>query len=237
MRIPVEVALEGGQSDCRNRSLQRMFSLIGLGEQAGSGIPRVIENWKTRHYRLPELWESQDPESTLMRLRTVSLLPDETLDALRRRFGAAFDSLTVDLAGAEDDFSAPLTSSAHSTPRSEHSLPTSERLPLSSEHSEGGSVHPPPEAVEVAEDPALLAIADPVRSNRRSSPETTREVILELCRGRFLTLSQLATLLGRSSDSLRQRFVKSMVDDDRVLERRFPQQPNHEAQAYRTKES
>jgi predicted HTH transcriptional regulator len=56
MRIPIEKALEGGHSDCRNRSLQKMFSLIGLGEQAGSGIPRVLENWKSQHYRFPELW-------------------------------------------------------------------------------------------------------------------------------------------------------------------------------------
>lgn len=36
MRIPLSDALEGGRSDSRNRTLQKMFSLVGLGEQAGS---------------------------------------------------------------------------------------------------------------------------------------------------------------------------------------------------------
>jgi len=61
MRVPIEQAIQGGHSDCRNRSLQKMFNLIGLGEQAGSGVPRVIENWHSLHYRFPELWESDQP--------------------------------------------------------------------------------------------------------------------------------------------------------------------------------
>ncbi len=93
MRIPIDEALRGGHSDCRNRSLQRMFSLIGLGEQAGSGIPRVLENWKSQHYRAPELEESMEPEETTIRLRTVSLLPEETLTELRMRLGEAFEGL------------------------------------------------------------------------------------------------------------------------------------------------
>ena len=93
MRIPIKMALEGGTSDCRNRSVQLMFSLIGLGEQAGSGIPRVLENWRTQHYRMPELWELLEPESTLLRMRTVSLVPKETVADLRSRFGDAFDVL------------------------------------------------------------------------------------------------------------------------------------------------
>ena len=93
MRICVNDALQGGHSDCRNRNLQKMFSLIGLGEQAGSGIPRVLENWKSQHYRPPELAESAEPEFTIMRLRTVSLLPEATLTELRRDFGKAFGQL------------------------------------------------------------------------------------------------------------------------------------------------
>ena len=45
MRIPIEQAKKGGDSDCRNRNLQKMFQLIGAGEQAGSGIPKIYQNW------------------------------------------------------------------------------------------------------------------------------------------------------------------------------------------------
>jgi ATP-dependent DNA helicase RecG len=90
--------------------------------------------------------------------------------------------------------------------------------------------------MDFTEDPTLLQIADPVRSSKHCLPETTRETIRNLCCGKFLTLNQLATLLNRSPDGIRQRFIKPMVDVEKVLERRFPQQPNHEQQAYRTRE-
>ena len=41
MRMPVETALRGSVSDCRNRRLHDMFRYACLGEQAGSGIPKT----------------------------------------------------------------------------------------------------------------------------------------------------------------------------------------------------
>lgn len=288
MRISVERALAGGYSDCRNRSLQKMFSLIGLGEQAGSGIPRVLENWRTQHYRAPELWEIHEPEATLMRMRTVSLLPDEILRELGIRFGAAFDVLgenerlavatariegfvtngrmqqlcrlhprditnllkklemegfliqdgqgrgtTYRIAGTPAVDLALSTDLSDPGTRSEHLGRSSEHLGQRSEHLDASSIHSPTD--DPTQDLELQEIAATVRSTGKSPPSAVRAAIISLCSGRFLTLHQLASLLGRSADGLRQRFVKPMVDDERVLERRFPQQPNHEQQAYRTR--
>ena len=96
MRISIEDALNGGKSDCRNRNLQKMFSLIGLGEQAGSGIPRILKNWNDLSFRQPELWESASPDSTLMRLRMTSLLPTESVDLMIATFGVTFQALDGD---------------------------------------------------------------------------------------------------------------------------------------------
>jgi predicted HTH transcriptional regulator len=93
MRVSIEDAMQGGKSDCRNRTLQRMFSICGLGEQAGSGIPRIVKNWDDLSFRRPELWEDTSPPATLMRLRTVSLLPTEAIEELRFVFGSRFDQL------------------------------------------------------------------------------------------------------------------------------------------------
>lgn len=46
MRISFSTALGGGVSDPRNATLMKMFSLIGIGERAGSGIPDVIDIWQ-----------------------------------------------------------------------------------------------------------------------------------------------------------------------------------------------
>ncbi len=40
LRLPLSVVLAGGTSDCRNRSLQKMFQMVGAAEQAGSGFPK-----------------------------------------------------------------------------------------------------------------------------------------------------------------------------------------------------
>jgi ATP-dependent DNA helicase RecG len=45
LRVPAAVALQGGASDCRNRTLQRMFLMIGLGERAGSGMAKIQQGW------------------------------------------------------------------------------------------------------------------------------------------------------------------------------------------------
>ena len=95
MRMPVELALRGGVSDCRNRRIQDMFRYVGLGEQAGSGIPKIQAAWRTQHWRAPEMVEQVEPyEQTLFTLRMASLLPTEVVSALENRFGAAFDQAT-----------------------------------------------------------------------------------------------------------------------------------------------
>ena len=93
MRVPLHLAIRGGQSDCRNRNLQKMFQLVGLAEQAGSGLPKVYRNWSKQHWRIPELVEQLEPDQTILRLRTVSLLPETTLTELDARFGRRFREL------------------------------------------------------------------------------------------------------------------------------------------------
>jgi predicted HTH transcriptional regulator len=93
MRVPLHLAIRGGQSDCRNRNLQKMFQLVGLAEQAGSGLPKVYRNWNKQHWRIPELIEQFNPDQTILRLRMVSLLPEETLAELDERFGNRFREL------------------------------------------------------------------------------------------------------------------------------------------------
>ena len=55
MRIPIPAAIKGGTSDCRNRTLQKMFRMIGFGEHAGSGVPLIYGNWEQQMYRLRKL--------------------------------------------------------------------------------------------------------------------------------------------------------------------------------------
>lgn len=60
MRLPVAQALHGGASDCRNRTLHQMFLLINLGEQAGSGVPKIRSGWEQEGHGL-RLFDSFEP--------------------------------------------------------------------------------------------------------------------------------------------------------------------------------
>ena len=87
MRVSWEVAMQGGESDCRNRTLHQMFRYVGLGEQAGSGIPKILDGWKKSHWRPPSLYEKTEPyDQTLMKLQMIDLFPAETVKVLQRAF-------------------------------------------------------------------------------------------------------------------------------------------------------
>lgn len=94
LRISMEQAKMGGVSDPRNKNLFKMFSLIGLGERAGSGIENIHKAWRSQHWRLPELTEELQPERTTLTLRTISLLPEESILYLKSILGVGFDELS-----------------------------------------------------------------------------------------------------------------------------------------------
>ena len=94
MRIPVEVALQGGEPDCRNRTLHKMFRFAGVGEQAGTGIPKILRGWQSQHWNPPKLHDTPVPyNQTLLELRMVDLFPEEVMAGLKARFGSGFERL------------------------------------------------------------------------------------------------------------------------------------------------
>lgn len=96
MRVPVDQAMAGGNSDCRNRLLQNMFRFIGLGENAGSGLPKIFQGWSSQHWRKPVLREAHSPsDQTLLELHMLSLVPESVLAELRDSLGEqVFSRLT-----------------------------------------------------------------------------------------------------------------------------------------------
>jgi predicted HTH transcriptional regulator len=301
MRIPVKDAYSGGISDCRNRIMHQMFLLVGLGERAGSGLPKILQNWNKQHWRKPYLYERKDPEQTLMELRMQSLIPEETLSELRNLFGSRFDQLTkferVILATAEtegvithqriqsfsekhphdislllqklvkDGFLTPtgktrgktyaLPGRLLPTPEdiftkaaipseqsSEHNAKSSEHNVKSSEHNrdKNGRLitsefsYPVVDKIDSITPyyrNKLLKICALPRNKRRIDTNTMNEILLLLCTNQYITLNVLANLVDRHPNSLRQRYIKTLVDQG-DLRLAFPSTPNHQKQAYIT---
>lgn len=91
-----EQLLRGGISECRNKSLQLMFQMLGAGDKAGSGIDRIRSSWAVQHWQSPVLREQYHPDRVILQLPMTSVLPDQAVAALRQRFGADFDMLESD---------------------------------------------------------------------------------------------------------------------------------------------
>ena len=83
------------------------------------------------------------------------------------------------------------------------------------------------------DDPALLAIAEPARKQKRLDPDEMRRLIRSLCQGRFLTFRQLASLLIREPNGL-QRWTLRPMAQEKQLVLAYPETPNHPKQAYKT---
>jgi len=95
MRVPLAIALEGGEPDCRNRKLHAMFRYINIGEQAGTGIPKILAGWESQHWRQPHLREAREPSNrTILELQMLDLFPPGVFNILRKVFGERFESLS-----------------------------------------------------------------------------------------------------------------------------------------------
>lgn len=79
MRVPVEQALQGGESDCRNRTLHQLFLMINLGERAGSGLPKIRQGWEEAGGRL-NLFDSFEPyDQTRLEMSWGTMLSEQKM--------------------------------------------------------------------------------------------------------------------------------------------------------------
>ena len=96
-RISIEKARDGGISDPRNPSLIRMFDLIGIGKNLGSGIPDIFRIWEQQGWNLPVIVEEFEPERTTL---SLFLEPPELTDEQK---SAIVDYLTDNISGTAED--------------------------------------------------------------------------------------------------------------------------------------
>ena len=77
--------LRGGISDPRNKTLMKMFNLIGIGERAGSGIPDIYQVWENKGWAKPVVEENYNPDRTILTLMFVKKQAKKTSEENLRR--------------------------------------------------------------------------------------------------------------------------------------------------------
>lgn len=299
MRVSREEAIRGGVSDCRNRNMQKMFQLIGLGEQAGSGFLKIYRNWTGEHWRQPELREEFEKNQTVFALKMISLYPEPVIEEVREMMGEAFDQMSslqriaLIIAKSEGcvthsklkdvvkdhphDISQTLVGLVRSVfleqeghgrmsfyyfpgehpmqgelfgfqGSSDPGSPVQERenldhlhdnpvrLAVSLDHMEGNLDHLSQCFDHSGEmgyhfEQILMDLAEPFRISSKASGDQIEDTILKLCSGRYVTIDQLAYLLGRGKTGLRTRFINRMVHEGRLLPK-YRNIPSHPRQGY-----
>ncbi|MGJ8641145.1 MAG: hypothetical protein ACSHYA_17270 [Opitutaceae bacterium] len=116
-------------------------------------------------------------------------------------------------------------SSGHKEASSGHKEESSGSKEASSGHSEVLKEH-----IET-----LRSIAAPVASAQRASKDLVVSTILQLCQGRYLSLAELAELLGRDPHTLRKNFIRVMLGEQQLLAE-HPNIKTHPKQRYITAE-
>ncbi len=73
MRISFRTAVGGGVSDPRNATLMKMFSLIGIGDRAGMGIPDMMDIWQRLTGFSPIYISQFSPDRTTMSMQIKAI--------------------------------------------------------------------------------------------------------------------------------------------------------------------
>ncbi|MES2614508.1 MAG: RNA-binding domain-containing protein [Bdellovibrionota bacterium] len=176
MRVSLEEAIYGGVSDCRNRNIQKMFRLIGVGEQAGSGVPQIYKCWSHFHWGEPKLIEKTDPpECTTL----ILVMKEEQKISSNKIDNKLF-------------------------------------------------VEPGNELWKKA-----LRIGKEIRFSNKSREEM-KTAILSITGLGFISVENLAKILGREKNSLRNRYLSPMLKDGQ-LSLLYPDNINAAGQAYTIK--
>lgn len=107
LRITREEALKGGVSDPRNENIFKMFNLLGIGERAGSGLENIQLAWKEQEWLAPDLEELYNPDRIILTLRTISMLPENSItlikSALKNKYNELSREEIVDLVATHQE--------------------------------------------------------------------------------------------------------------------------------------
>ena len=68
MLISIKQYYQGGESICRNKYLQTMFTFLGSAEKAGSGVDKILRGWEELKWKRPYIVENKKPNKVVLTL-------------------------------------------------------------------------------------------------------------------------------------------------------------------------
>lgn len=78
MLIPISQYYKGGESICRNKYLQTIFTFLGFADKAGSGADKIINGWVAQNWKRPCIEELTRPNKVVLTMTMESLYGTST---------------------------------------------------------------------------------------------------------------------------------------------------------------
>lgn len=250
-RVPEDDMLTGNRSQPRNPGLALMFRQVGLADEAGTGIPKIVQAWGELGFDLPEIYPGTDRHEFTLRLRYAHLLSEDdrrwlqslgdhwteeeqvalvfarhegSVDNLRLRGMAGLHpaDATAVLGRLRDRGLLEIQGGGRGAYyRLAPELFSPETIPPVEEQVQAGIS---PEVWE-----GLREIARPI--HRKSTPAEKRDsVVVELCTRVPLSLGELAELLGKTENTMRG-IVQTLIRSG-DLQYLYPERVTHPEQKY-----
>ncbi|MFC4183607.1 ATP-binding protein [Saccharococcus thermophilus] len=260
-RIPVDSALSGHMSNLRNPNLFKMFILIGLCKRAGFGLRHIAATWNDRRWKQPEFIQHSNPERTIVVLypfhfpaETAATYETDIYQNMKQHdeedIDISFmdeepDSVNNNLNSLNKEFNSINNdpNSVNNRKKSVNNKRNSVNIDSNSVNSDVYSINKGDNSVnsllnsvnnELSSDEIdekLWNIAELARKKKRLPPSVMENIILQLCEQRPLMLKELAALLERTPDGLRNNYLGKLLEEGKIR-LKYPDQPNHPKQAY-----
>lgn len=251
MLIPIRQYYKGGESICRNKYLQTIFTFLGFADKAGSGADKIINGWTAQNWRRPRIEERVQPNKVVLTMTMESLIDDTTKKQLAERFGGREENLSHDkytalaLACSEGEVSNDSLQSVLELHSADITQMLSELCADGFFKGEGygrGKKYHLPEAgangtssnAKVASSEAKVASSEAkvASSKKRYSFSELKLLIVEACQ-EWCTIDYIVKCTGRNKRYLRNKVLPKLAD---CIEMMYRDNPTHPKQKYRAKQ-
>ena len=252
---------EGGISECRNPSLQKMFMLIGRAEKSGSGVDKIMAGWDELHWSKPYLKLEDKPNRVKLILPMFHILPEQVMATLKEQFPTIEELTTNELTaltfcsveGSISNNRLQYILKLHPTDITYLLKGLVERGYLESDnkrrwanyHIKGRKVDTSIPKVDTFDAPKVDTSIPKVDTSdaqkvdtslrRRGSKDSLELLIMNLCKEKYVKMEVIAVQVQRSLDYLKNKIFPNMIKQGK-LEKKYPLNPNHPEQAYKTTE-
>ena len=277
--VSLDQYYEGGISECRNPSLQKMFMLIGRAEKSGSGVDKIMTGWDELHWSKPYLKLENQPNRVKLVLPMFHILSEQVMTKLEQQFSSIKELTTNELTaltfcsieGCISNNRLQYILKLHPTDITSLLKGLVDRGYLESDnkrrwanyHIKGQKVDTSTQKVDTSDqkvdtstqkvdtstqkvdtsDPKVdtsdpkVDTSDPKvdtsKSKRRINRGGLESLIMDICNEKYVKMEAIAEQTQRSLDYLKNKIFPNMIKQGK-LEKKFPLNPNHPEQAYKT---